>query len=87
MKLLLNLLATVSYGAPEKKKQRKFKNDRTYASSVPLVPCSTTVSDSWEISGGSPFKSFRQITLPHVRMLHISPGLIYCNDIKGCDED
>ena len=57
MKLSLSLLATASYGAPEKKKQRKFKNDRTYASSVPLVPCSTTVSDSWEISGGSPFKS------------------------------
>ena len=61
MKLLLNLLATASYGAPERKKQKKPTNDRS-AWSTPPVPCSTAISNSHYMDqsflyGGSPFKS------------------------------
>ena len=56
MKLSLTLLATASFGAPEKKKQLKLTNDRSSSSRSP-VPCSAAVSDNREIAGGSPFES------------------------------
>ena len=53
MKLSLTLLATASYGAPQRE---KLTNDRSAWSTTP-VPCSKAVSNSVGVFGGSPFKS------------------------------